>query len=142
MGGQFDGLADVTANADAETGQRLDKWLWVTRLYRTRSLATEAVRGGKVRVNDQPAKPARLLRPGDAVSLLRGGEPMTVVVRDSAGQRVSAKEVASLYEETADSLAARLASREQRVLTGPTGYTGKGRPTKRDRRALESLKKS
>ena len=113
-----------------EPGLRLDKWLWVSRLYRTRTLATESVNGGKVRVNGQPAKPARLLRAGDEISLLRGGEPMTVIVRGMAAQRVSAKDVPALYEETADSLATREALRAQRALTGPAGYAGKGRPDK------------
>lgn len=132
---------EVSATAGSETGQRLDRWLWVSRLFRTRGLATQAVKGGKVRVNGEAAKPARLLRPEDEINLVRGGEPMTVVVEGDARQRVSAREVANLYRETADSLAARLALREQRALRGPTGYTGKGRPTKRNRRVLQSLTK-
>ncbi|MDD3651418.1 S4 domain-containing protein [Immundisolibacter sp.] len=124
----------------APGGQRLDKWLWVSRLFRTRTLATEAVNGGKVRVNGQPAKPARLLKVGDEVSLLRGGEPMTVIVRGMASQRVAARDVAALYEETADSLARRQTLRAQRALTGPAGYVGKGRPDKRERRALQRLR--
>jgi ribosome-associated heat shock protein Hsp15 len=123
-----------------DAGQRLDKWLWVSRLYRTRSLATESVNGGKVRVNSQPSKPARLLRAGDEVSLLRGGEPMTVLVRGIAAQRVSAKDVSALYEETAASLAHRETLRIERALSGPTGYVGKGRPDKQQRRALQRLR--
>lgn len=121
-------------------GQRLDKWLWVCRLYRTRTLAAESVNGGKVRVNDQPSKPARLLRPGDVISLMRGAEPMTVIVRNTAPQRVAAKDVVALYEETAESIAQREMLRMQRALTGPPGYTGKGRPTKHERRALQRLR--
>ncbi|MGK2942471.1 MAG: RNA-binding S4 domain-containing protein [Immundisolibacter sp.] len=120
---------------------RLDKWLWVSRLYRTRTLATQAVSGGKVRVNRQPAKPARVLRLGDEISLHRGDESITVVMRGSVGQRVPAKAVSALYEETADSIAARLAARERHALTGWSGFAGKGRPTKRDRRALDNLTK-
>ncbi len=121
-------------------GQRLDKWLWVSRLYRTRTLATDSVHGGKVRVNGQPAKPARAVHPGDEISLLRGDEPLTVIVRGTAVQRVSAKDVPALYEETADSFAAREANRAQRALTGSTGYVGKGRPDKHERRALQRLR--
>lgn len=124
----------------ADDSQRLDKWLWVTRLYRTRSLATESVSGGKVRVNSQPSKPARLLHAGDEVSLLRGGEPMTVIVRSIAAQRVSAKDVSALYEETAASLACRQTLRAERALSGPAGYVGKGRPDKQQRRALQRLR--
>ncbi len=130
----------MNQDARIESGLRLDKWLWVSRLYRTRTLATESVNGGKVRVNGQPAKPARVLRPGDEISLLRGGEPMTVIVRGMATQRVSAKDVPALYEETADSLAAREANRAQRALTGPAGYAGKGRPDKHQRQALQRLR--
>jgi ribosome-associated heat shock protein Hsp15 len=130
----------VIEPAGAETTQRLDKWLWVSRLYRTRSLATEAVNGGKVRVNAQPSKPARLLRPGDEVSLLRGGEPMTVVVKGFASQRVSAKDVPALYDETAASLAGRHTLRAERAQIGPIGYSGKGRPDKHQRRALQRLR--
>lgn len=119
---------------------RLDKWLWVTRLYRTRSIAAESVQGGKVRVNGQPAKPARAVSRGDEVRLMRGGEPMTVIVRGVAAQRVSAKDVAALYEETADSIAAREALRADRSLSGTVGYLGKGRPDKRERRELQRLR--
>lgn len=129
-------------DAGIEVGLRLDKWLWVSRLYRTRTLATESVNGGKVRVNGQSAKPARLLRAGDEVSLLRGGEPMTVMVRGMTGQRVAAKDVPALYEETAESLATREALRAQRALTGPAGYAGKGRPDKHARRALQRLREA
>ncbi len=121
-------------------GQRLDKWLWVSRLYRTRTLATESVHGGKVRVNGQPAKPSRAVRPGDAISLLRGDEPMTVIVRGTSAQRVPANAVPALYQETADSLAAREAHRAHRALTGSSGYTGKGRPDKHQRQALQRLR--
>ena len=124
----------------APPGTRLDKWLWVSRLYRTRTLAAESVDGGRVRVNGQPAKPARAVKCGDEITLQRGGEPMTVVVRGFAAQRVAAKAVAALYEETAASVAARQALRAQRALAGPTGYLGKGRPDKRERRALLRLR--
>lgn len=130
----------MSENSATGPGQRLDKWLWISRLYRTRTLATASVNGGKVRVNGQPAKPARLLRGGDEVSLIRGGEPMVVLVRDFAVQRVSAKDVPALYEETAQSLTTRQTLRTQRALTGPGGYAGKGRPDKHERRALQRLR--
>ncbi|HCO44503.1 MAG TPA: RNA-binding protein [Gammaproteobacteria bacterium] len=129
----------VKASDDAAAGQRLDRWLWVSRLCATRTLATQSVAGGKVRVNGQPVKPARVLRLGDEVSLWRGNAPMTVVVRGYAPRRVPAKEVPALYEETAESLAKRQQLTEQRALSGPAGYSGKGRPTKQQRRALQRL---
>ncbi|GAB4352556.1 MAG: heat-shock protein [Immundisolibacter sp.] len=121
------------------SGQRVDRWLWVSRLCATRTLATQAVVGGKVRVNGQPVKPARVLRVGDEISLWRGNVPMTVVVRGYAPRRVSAKDVPGLYEETAQSLETRRQLREQRAVSGPVGYAGKGRPTKQQRRALQRL---
>lgn len=130
----------MSESGGAEAAQRLDKWLWVSRLYRTRTLATDSVNGGKVRVNSQPSKPARQLRPGDEISLLRGNEPMTVVVKGFSLQRVSAKDVPALYDETAASLAAREALRAERALSGPVGYSGKGRPDKQQRRALQRLR--
>lgn len=119
---------------------RLDKWLWVSRLYRTRALATASVEGGKVRVNGQAAKPARPIKPGDEIMLQRGSEQMTVVVRGFARQRVPARDVPALYEERADSIAARQAARAERALAGPVGYQGKGRPDKRERRALQRMR--
>lgn len=129
----------VDKTDDASSGQRLDRWLWVSRLCATRTLATQSVAGGKVRVNGQSVKPARVLRLGDEVSLWRGNAPMTVVVRGYAPRRVSARDVPALYEETVDSLATRQRLREQRALSGAAGYTGKGRPTKQQRRALQRL---
>jgi ribosome-associated heat shock protein Hsp15 len=125
---------------DAPITARLDKWLWVSRLYRTRTLAAESVEGGKVRVNGHTAKPARAVKPGDEVALQRGGEPMTVIVRGLAAQRVSARDVPALYEETAASIAARQTARAERALAGPVGYQGKGRPDKRERRALQRMR--
>jgi ribosome-associated heat shock protein Hsp15 len=119
---------------------RLDKWLWVSRLYRTRTLATASVEGGKVRVNGQAAKPARAVKRGDEITLQRGGEQMTVIVRGVAAQRVAARDVPVLYEETAASIAARQAARAVRALAGPVGYQGKGRPDKRERRALQQMR--
>jgi ribosome-associated heat shock protein Hsp15 len=125
---------------DAPPTARLDKWLWVSRLYRTRTLATASVEGGKVRVNGQAAKPARAIKRGDEITLQRGSEPMTVIVRGVAAQRVAAKDVPHLYEETAASIAARQALRAERALAGPAGYVGKGRPDKRERRALQRMR--
>lgn len=118
---------------------RLDKWLWVARFYRTRSLAGQAIEHGRVAVNGLTAKAARELRPGDTVTLrLDGGLQRTVVVRAIAAQRGPATTAQSLYEETALSLAERQRSAEARRLApDPALAIGEGRPTKRDRRDLE-----
>jgi ribosome-associated heat shock protein Hsp15 len=123
------------------TSDRLDHWLWVVRLTKTRSLAAEAIKAGRVQVNGQPAKPSREVRPGDEVELRTGAVRMTVVVRGAAARRVGAPEPARLYEETPESLAARERFMEQRRLVEPVrSEWGKGRPTKRDRRSMERLR--
>ena len=118
---------------------RLDKWLWVARFCRTRSLAGQAIEHGRVAVNGLTAKASRELRPGDTVTLrLDGGLQRTVVVRAIAAQRGPATAAQSLYEETALSLAERQRAAEARRLTpDPAQSIGEGRPTKRDRRDLE-----
>lgn len=131
---------NVRQEPDASAAARLDKWLWVSRLYRTRTIAAECVAGGKVRVNGQPAKPARLVKCGDEIALQRGGEPMVVVVRGFAAQRVAARDVPALYEETVASVAVRQRRRSELAMTGAVGYAGKGRPDKRERRALQRLR--
>jgi ribosome-associated heat shock protein Hsp15 len=109
---------------------RLDHWLWVVRLTKTRSLAADAVKAGRVQVNGQPAKPSREVHPGDRV-----------VVRGSVPRRVRAAEAAKLYEETEESREAREQFVEQRKLVEPVrSEWGKGRPTKRDRRDMERLR--
>jgi ribosome-associated heat shock protein Hsp15 len=123
------------------TADRLDHWLWVVRLTKTRSLAAEAVKAGRVQVNGQPAKPSREVRPGDEVEMRTGAIRMTVVVRGAAPRRVGAAEAAQLYEETAQSREARERLSEQRRLAEPVrSEWGKGRPTKRDRRTMDRLR--
>jgi ribosome-associated heat shock protein Hsp15 len=118
---------------------RIDKWLWVARFYKTRSLAAEAVERGRVRVNGQPVKPARELRVGDEVRLEQDVSGQhTVVVRGLSMVRGPAPVAQALYEETAASLAARERQAEQRRLAPePAAALSEGRPTKRDRRAWE-----
>ena len=87
--------------------ERLDKWLWAARLLKTRALAAQAVRGGRVEVNGRPSKPGRDVRPGDRVRLTTGPVAREVDVRGTAPRRLPAAEAALLYEETAASVAAR-----------------------------------
>ena len=116
---------------------RLDKWLWAARFFKTRSLATEAVAGGKVDVNGERAKPAKAVRPGDEVRLRVGPYEHILIVRELGERRGSASVAASLYEETDASRAERERLAAQLRLA-PSGfvYENKGRPTKKDRRDL------
>jgi ribosome-associated heat shock protein Hsp15 len=123
------------------TEDRLDHWLWVVRLTKTRALAADAIKAGRVQVNGQPAKPSREVRPGDEVELRNGAIRTTVVVRGAAPRRVGAPEAAKLYDETPESREARERFLEQRALVEPVrSEWGKGRPTKRDRRTMDRLR--
>ncbi|RCX07283.1 ribosomal 50S subunit-recycling heat shock protein [Extensimonas vulgaris] len=127
--------------SDRLLGMRLDKWLWCARFYKTRGLAVEEIHKGRISVNGQPAKPAREVRPGDAVLLRQGPVVREVMVRALSNQRGPAAVAQQLYEETAQSLAARARAAEQRRLAPePAASLSEGRPTKRQRRDMEQLR--
>ncbi|HEY8582517.1 MAG TPA: S4 domain-containing protein [Capillimicrobium sp.] len=119
---------------------RCDTWLWTARLAKTRAVAVEAIKGGKVSVNGARAKPSRPIKPGDVIELTTGPTPTEVVVKGSAKRRLPAAEAALLYEETPESLAAREAWAAQRRLAAEPQFDRGGRPTKRDRRRLEDAR--
>lgn len=117
---------------------RIDKWLWCARFFKTRSLAAEEIAKGRVRVNDAVAKASREVRAGDTVDLRQGRVPRTVVVRGISPARGPAPVAQLLYEETAESVAAREAAAErQRLAPEPAADLHDGRPTKRDRRDMD-----
>jgi ribosome-associated heat shock protein Hsp15 len=116
---------------------RVDKWLWAARLAKTRALAAEAVKGGRVEVNGQRVKPAKEVRPGDRLEITSGPYRREVVVLALAERRGPASEAALLYEETPQSVAAREQLAAERRLAAPAPQPG-GRPTKRDRRRLDA----
>ena len=116
---------------------RIDKWLWAARFYKTRSLAADEIGKGRVRVNDQEAKPSREVKAGDIVMLRQGAVLRTVRVRALSGARGPAVVAQQLYEETADSIAAReRAAQQHRLAPEPALSLTQGRPTKRDRREM------
>lgn len=120
---------------------RLDKWLWAARFYKHRSGATEAVDGGKVKLNGLAVKPARNVKAGDEVEITQADAiTLTVIVRALADKRGSASVAQQLYEETAASIAAREAARELRRFAAAPGADLHGRPTKRDRRQIQRMK--
>jgi ribosome-associated heat shock protein Hsp15 len=120
---------------------RIDKWLWAARFFKTRSLAAEAVTAGKVEVNEERVKPAKLIQLGDAVSVRIGPYLHVVHVRGISERRGPATVAATLYEETAESSAARAKLAEQlRMAPAAFVYEEKGRPTKRDRREIDRFR--
>ena len=115
---------------------RLDKWLWAARFFKTRSLATDAIEGGKVRVGGERVKPARPVRLDDELSIDNGADSWEVRVRGLSDVRGAAPVARLLYQETAASIARREQEALRHKLFREPGAEIKGRPTKRDRRQL------
>ena len=120
---------------------RIDKWLWAARFYKTRSAATEAVAGGHVKVDGERAKPSRDVVVGDRLEIRRDQQRWTVDVRGLAERRGPAAAARELYEETPESAAAREQRRLELKASRPVGADLGGRPTKRDRRRLDALRR-
>jgi ribosome-associated heat shock protein Hsp15 len=116
---------------------RIDKWLWAARFFKTRGLAQDAIEHGRVLVEGERVKVARALRVGESVTVRIDDIARVVVVRELSEQRGPAPVAQRLYEETADSVAAREAARERRRFVVEPARDIEGRPTKRDRRALD-----
>jgi ribosome-associated heat shock protein Hsp15 len=116
---------------------RLDKWLWAARFFKTRSLAAAAVTGGKVTLNNERAKPSRIVRAGDRVTVRRGAYEWTVSVQAVARLRGPAAKAQLLYAETEESARKREAAIAQLKLEHPPEFDSPGRPSKKDRRAME-----
>ncbi len=117
--------------------QRLDKWLWAARFYKTRSLAAQAIEAGRVHVNGASAKASRSLRPGDLVLMRQPPYTRTVEVLALSSVRGPAPVAQQLYAETAQSLQDRQqAAQARRFGVEPALSQEQGRPTKRDRRSL------
>ncbi|MBI2404493.1 MAG: hypothetical protein HYW06_00495 [Gemmatimonadetes bacterium] len=118
---------------------RLDRWLWAARWFKTRSQAAQAIAGGKIRVNGERPKRARVIGLGDEVRVRKGPYEFHVVVRALSEQRGPATTARTLYEETPASQAGRALLKLRLKSQPQIAYTGKGRPTKKDRRAIERL---
>ena len=115
---------------------RLDKWLWVARFFKTRSLASAAVAGGKVKLAGVAVKPAREVKAGDRLEIRAGDQVWKVDVLGECEQRRPAAEARLLYRETPESVSARERQAELRTIAPTPLADHKGRPTKRDRRRL------
>ena len=132
-------MREIEQNADDDR-VRLDKWLWAARFFKTRSLASEAIAGGKVQVNGDRTKRARPLQVGDEIRVRQGPYEFLVVVRALSDRRGPAAAAAELYEERPESRAAREAMAIQLKTLHAAFVPEKGRPTKRDRREIERLR--
>ncbi len=119
--------------------QRIDKWLWAARFFKTRGLATEAIHAGHIRLNGSAVKPARDVRPGDTLEITIGSVRWTVEVRGINEQRRPASEAQLLFEESAESKSRRETVKENLRLAPVPGSDLRGRPTKKARRQIRGF---
>jgi ribosome-associated heat shock protein Hsp15 len=121
---------------------RLDKWLWAARFFKTRQLATDAISGGKVHINDQRTKPGKEVKPGDTLSISKDIYRWELVVTAVSRQRRSAKEAVLLYVESPESIAKRqlqiIEQRERHEFLVINGQDRK--PNKKERRLIHRFK--
>ena len=120
---------------------RIDKWLWAARFFKTRSMAAQAVNGGKVHCNSKRVKAAKIVQIGDELVIHRGNCEYTVVVEGLADKRRPAKEAVLLYNETEDSKKLREEQRDEFKLLRTIDHNHRPakRPSKRDRRLIKSF---
>jgi ribosome-associated heat shock protein Hsp15 len=122
---------------DKDNGSvRIDKWLWAARFFKTRSMAADAVERGRVRIAGEPVKPARAVKLNDKLAIDNGSDRWEVVVLGMSDKRGPAPVARELYRETEESIQRRENDSEARRLFPEPGSSIKGRPTKRDRRAI------
>ena len=125
----------------ADETVRLDRWLWASRFFKTRALAVEAIDGGRVQVEGQRVKRAKGVGVGDRIRIRQGAFEWQVVVRGLSERRGPASVAAELYAETPESRAARERLAERLKAAPPPLFSDKGRPSKKQRRDLERLKR-
>ncbi|MFT7492191.1 MAG: ribosome-associated heat shock protein Hsp15 [Pseudohongiellaceae bacterium] len=123
------------------TKVRLDKWLWAARFFKTRSLAKQAIEGGKVQCDGQRVKASKEIMTDTIVNIRQGWDTKEVVVTQLSDQRRGAPEAALLFEETPASIEQRKVSAEQRrVLQSASGLQTEGRPNKKQRRQIHRFR--
>jgi ribosome-associated heat shock protein Hsp15 len=134
-------MPDMVTDSRTEGRHRLDKWLWHVRLFKTRSLAGDAVSGGKVKVDGERVKPAHEVRIGQLVNTTLGERAIEVEVLALPLRRGSAPEAQACYTETAASMERSARHREARRLAALARPQPDHRPDKRERRQLERLRR-
>ncbi len=128
-------LAELT-----EKKVRLDKWLWAARFFKTRSLAKQAIEGGKVRFEGARTKVSKEVVVGVTLQVRQGWDEKTIIVRALSDQRRGAPQAALLYEETLDSIAKREENVKQRRAQSAAQSLQTARPTKKGRRQIQRFK--
>lgn len=121
---------------------RIDKWLWAARFYKTRSIAAQAVQGGKVHVNGQRVKPAHPVKPDDRISITSGLYEMVIIVEQLSDRRGKAEQARQLYAETDESRQKREQLQLQNRATGQYLESPDKRPDKRQRRSLMRIRRN
>ena len=123
-----------------DSSVRLDKWLWAARFFKTRSIAREAVSGGKVHLNGNRAKPGRTLNIGDELRIQRGEDEYTITIMELTVRRGPAAIARTLYEESEENRTRREQLAEKRKLEHQKSATRVRRPDKRERRKIVRFK--
>ena len=126
----------MTERATAQDSLRIDKWLWAARFFKTRSIATVAVEGGKVKLNGERPKPAKAVKVGDQMEVRSGPFTFSISVLALSDRRGPATDAAKLYAESAQSDAARRVLAEQLRANAVATPFLRGRPTKKARRDI------
>ncbi len=127
-------------NEKTDVLTRLDKWLWCARFYKTRNIAANALKTGKVTANGERAKPSKAVKPGDSLDIRKGPYHYVITVLELAKSRKSAAGAALLYEESPESISKRESLATQLKAEAALMPTTKGRPSKKDRRSIIKFK--
>ena len=130
----------MTKTACMEKNIRIDKWLWTSRFFKTRSMATEAVNGGKVHLNDNRVKAGRAVCIGDRLSIQKNNEYFEVTITGINKTRRPAKEARLTYEESEQSRARREKEQQIKKLASASRPVPERKPGKRDRELLRNFK--
>jgi len=131
----------ISQQMNETVAMRVDKWLWCARFYKTRAMASTAIKKGNIQVNDNPIKPAQALRPGDKIRIKSGPYHQQITVLALTKNRSSAQAAAQLYREDPSSIEKRRLLAEQLQTHHALYPYSQGRPTKHERRKLSAFKK-